>query len=369
MGHGWQTRVVAAGLAVLLSGGIACSDGPQTIAPLDPPETTLGTVVSSPTAAIIAVGDTLRLAVTGATLTGVPVTEFDSIRYALYTASDSARVHLDRLTGTIVGVAASSGPTHVKVDVFAFKNGAVGGAETLVQVTATRIAGPLTMSVQPPLNGNILTWGVAKAVYPSIRNPVTGDSVRQPVIRYSVGSADTLRVSVYQPYLRLPITINPSQLQIGARVYPAAAVNAILPNVGEGSAWVYGNVTAYGQALRDSARYTFVYPSSATITTAKTNLAVTAYGYQDETLTLSPGGIVTFTNGVSDSMRVAYSFDHPEVATAVGGGASGNIAALGAGETAQRQFLQTGTYQWTAVASNAGAPWDGQSIHGTIVIK
>jgi hypothetical protein len=368
----WRRKVVTTGCVVGAIGTIACHGDPVEIHPARAPETILGAALSSPLAAIIAVGDTIQLQVSATALSGaeIPVSELDSVRYALFSASDSTRATVDRLRGTVVGVSPSSGPTHVRINAFVFKDGIVSGAQSLVQVTATRIAGPLTMSVQPPSPAaSVLTWGLAQNAYPTIWNPVTGLSVTNPVIRYEVRPADSLRLGVYTPTIIIPADINPANFRLTPVASPRIAVNQILPYVGEGSAMVYGSVTAYGQALRDSTVYTFTYPSSLTITTATTNLAVTAYGFQDQVMTLASGAVVTFTNGASGSMRVTYTFDHPDAATAVGGGSSGNISPLAVGASAQRAFLQPGTYKWTAMASNAGVPWDGQSVSGTLLVK
>jgi hypothetical protein len=350
----------------------ACSSDKLTAEVHAPAATTLGAAGVEPAAAIIAVGDTIQLTVQGATLTGVPVpaNELDSVRYALVTAGDSVRARVDRVTGAVVGVAPSAGPNHVRVNVFLFKGRVAAGAQALVQVTQGQIDGPLALSIQPASPAAAqLTTGVARTTTPAIWDAATHDSVDQPLVRYMVKSADTLRVGIYLPNVIIPDDINPDRLTLLPRQSPTVRPDQILPYVGEGSAWVYAEVTAYGQPLRDSTLYTFVHPSSMTITTTKTNLAVTAVGYQDQVLTLAPGAIVTFKNGVGDAMRVAYTFDQPDEATAVGSGTAGNIAPLSAGQTARRQFLHAGTYRWTATASNAGAPWDGQTVTGVIRIE
>jgi hypothetical protein len=69
-------------------------------------------------------------------------------------------------------------------------------------------------------------------------------------------------------------------------------------------------------------------------------------------------------------LTIAYTFDDPTAAGAVElGDPSGNIPALSGGQSSMRRFSVPGTYRWVATAAGGPAPWPGQQLTGTIVVK
>src|SRR5688572_19294025 len=70
-------RVWIACAVVAIIGLAGCGYEKLTVTPLRSPESVMGDVFVSPYASIIAVGGTQQLSVTGETLTGAPMTDFD----------------------------------------------------------------------------------------------------------------------------------------------------------------------------------------------------------------------------------------------------------------------------------------------------
>jgi hypothetical protein len=319
---------------------------------------------------------------TATTLTGGPATEFDSVKYVLDAISDSVRVNVTP-AGLVTGLAPTSIP--VQIDLLAFANGTVRADKVLVNVTPTATSG-LTLSLQPTASDSTkLASGSAKSIIPLLRNPTTGDTVAVPLLQYDVNPSDATRVAAYTSFIRMSTAFNGLLVERRLITPTALTQNQIMPLVGEGTAWIYGEVNAYGSLLRDSVLYTFTYPYTATVATHKSNLAllmtVNAGSALSSpaavTLTLAPGAIVTFSNSVpsTDSLTITYTFDTPAAATAppgspsTAGGASGNVTPLAGGQSSRRQFLTPGTYHWTTDAAGGPAPWPGQTFTGTIIVQ
>lgn len=349
---------------------LACNMETVTQPVLEPPETMLGQMEISPAVSIIAVGGTLQLGVTGRSLTGTPIDSFDSVTFALQTPADTLRVRLTS-SGQVTGLAPSSGPMHVQVNVYAYKGNAARAARALVQITPAIVPGTV-LSIQPVSPDSAkLAQGITKTIIPVLRNPTTGAQVASPVVWYTVRPEDETRVGRHQPRLAIPggapNQINPS---------PNPAPSQIRASAGDGTVWIYARINVYGTTLTDSVLYTLTYPYALTIATEKANLKVTSPTAANQTYNLAPGATITFRNGVaaSDPLRITYSFDNPSAATAssplpAAGGTTGNLTPLSGGQSSTRKFLTPGTYRWTATASGGPEPWPGQTVTGTIVIK
>lgn len=362
-------RYVISLCAVVISA--ACAPDSVNAPLVTAPSATLGSIKVSPGAAVLAVGQTQQLTVKALSLTGTPITTLDSVRYLYKTLSDTSRV---QISANGVATALSVTTQDVFVTVLAYQGAAIRADHLLLKVTASAVPG-LQLVLQP--NTTTLAQGTVGTITPTLLNPTTSATVTSPVIRYSVGAQDQQRMGVYAPVLFITtatgfVTIRPSPY-----VFPASTLtqNQVLALTGEGTAWVYADLTAYGTAMHDSVLYTFTYPKSATISTVKSNLAVTST-YASQSLVVAPGATVTFNNGsaATDPLTIAYTFDNPSAATAATppssvGGSTGNISALIGGQSSARTFATAGTYHWTATASGGPAPWAGQVITGTIVVK
>jgi len=369
--------------ALLSTGGLAgCSaDVTYTQKLLAPPATTLGSLAISPLNAIVAVGGTQQFSVSMQSLTGAPITNADSVVYMLSNPADTVRLRIDRTTGVVTGVAPSTPPRHVRVNVFAYQGIVIVGDQAFVQVTTNAIANP-TASIQPNWAAGDsvrLAMGVSKTVVPRIRN-AAGDSVSSPAARFNVAAADMQRVAVFQPYVGL-FDRSPYVYVTGLQ-YPSGGINRFLPKVDSGTAWIYYRAVAYGVPIADSVRYSFTPPFSAQITVTKTNLELTSAGEggsANVALTLAAGAEVTFFNSLSgdDPLTITVEFSDPNGATTSvpapspgqAGGASGNITTLVGGQSAQRRFNTPGRYVWTMKGTGGPAPWNGQTVSGTLVIK
>jgi hypothetical protein len=334
--------------------------------------TSLAFVNGSPTASIVAIGGTQQLSATGTTFTGAAIT-MDSVIYQLNTLSDSVRLRLAN-TGLVTALA-STNRSPVRINVLGFKDGVVRGDQIVVQVTLAAPAG-LVFSIKPIAPDSAkLASGTTKTINPVLMNPNTGESVSTPAVMYKIKGSDSARVDTFRGVVTYRIT-NTDIMTVRTPQSPSAQQpNQITALRGEGTAWIYAAINAYGTAFADSVQYTFSYPYTQTIGTGKANLAIQSM-YADQTVTLAPGATVTFQNTVptTDPLTIAYTFDNPGGATAASpasttGGASGNVTALAGGQSSRRQFLTPGTYKWTTTAAGGPAPWPGQTQSGTIVIK
>jgi len=368
------SSVRRAALAMAIAGAAGCVGDPAALSSPNAPDTIMSAVQISPAVAVVSVGGTQQFTIAGTTLAGTPFTAFDSVVYSLNTLSDTARATITpdgMLRGTGVSTAA------VLVNVLAYQRGAIRFDQALVQVTAAVV--PVTaLSIQPVAPDSAkLSSGIAKSIVPRLWNPVTNESVANPVMQYRVSPADAQKVALYFPTKSITTpyggyTVQTSRFIGSKSISPTA--NQIVPLVSEGSVWIYGAVTAYGTPLKDSVLYTFTYPYTATVTANKTNLELTSLS-ENQIVTLMHGATVTFTNGVAgtDPLTIAFTFSDSTAATAASpaattGGASGNVTALRGGQSSTRVFATPGTYTWTAAAAGQ-APWEGQVVHGTLVIK
>jgi hypothetical protein len=343
----------------------ACT-GDLAVSPNVAPEDAVGTIAVSPGVSIIAVGQTQQLTVTALSLTNAPIT-LDSVVYRLNSAADTARVKLSA-SGVVTAIAPST--SAILVNVFGYKHGGVKADQAMLQTTATPVSG-LTLSIQPPPGDSTrLAAGSTKTIAARVRNPVTGDSVLKPIVRFTVGTGDSTRVAVYIANLSSP-SGTPSVIHPSSFSASAAQIRSL---ASEGTVWVHASITAFGTVLQDSVLYTLTYPFTQTISVGTQGNGVVST-FKDETLTLAPGATITFTNNTSNltGFGIAISFDTPSAATAattpsVPGGSSGNVTTLTSGQSSARRFLTAGTYHWTMLASGP-APYGGQTFSGTIVIK
>lgn len=353
-------RAICTTIVIVVTGS-GCV-GEKTTAPvLKDPNTTIGSVAVSPHNAIVAVGGKVKLSVTSQSITGAPVTTFDSVRYILRSVADTLRVQLSP-DGEFTGLA-PSGSAPVVVRAFAYRDGVGKGDESIIQVTQTALSG-LTLSIQPiPPDSTRLERNASKVITPVIRNPVTAESVTGPTLRLTTKAADRLVIAGYETLLSLPGTDGPPISF--PNPFLGSSTNRIKAIAGEGSGWVHAEVDAYGAVLRDSVKYTATWPFTATVSIDALNMGIVAGGFRrdGENLKLAPSATVTFQNGLPASggaSIVTFTFDNPNVAT---------VSALAVGESSDRQFLVPGIYTWTATVGGSAPPFSGQTTSSTITIK
>lgn len=364
------------GLGIVMT--VGCVGRSMTTLPAMPlSKTAPAWLIVSPPVSIIAVGGTQLLSLTSNSYGGTPVTTFDSVMYIYSSISDSTIIGLAS-TGVMTGRSAS--PATVRVNVFAFQGNGVVGDQVLAQVTPTVMPG-LALSIQPVAPDSAkLAASTVKTILPVLRNATTGLSLANPPMRYLVRGADSAKVEVYEQSISISgnggqdifvVRAGNNSSSNGAFLQP----NQIEALKGEGSVWIYALASVYGTILQDSVLYTLTYPYTVTIPTVKANLAVVSI-YANQTVTLARGATVTFQNGVAatDPLTMAYTFDNPAAATAASpasttGGAAGNVTLLTGGQTSRRQFLTPGTYRWTTTTAGGPAPWPGQNVTGSVLIK
>jgi hypothetical protein len=341
---------------------------------LKPAGEVLGSITASPLNAIIAVGGTIKIDVSGRTLNGAAVTTFDSVRYALVSIVDTLRVTL-AADGTVTGKA-SSGATPVAVNVFAYKNGVGKADRAIVQVTAASIAG-LTLSIQPAATDSAkLARGSTKVITPVIRNAAL-QAVATPALRLTARNQAGAVFAGYVPTILLP---GDDGIIVSVGVPPVfTSYNTIAAVQGEGTSYIYAEVNAYGTLLQDSVLYTASYPYTGTIqvyTADRHGLQVRLNETSTPTATFAPGATITFRNGMltTSALPMVFTFDTPASALAATppsttGGASGDVTSINPNQQTNRRFNTAGTVRYTATIGGNLPPYSGQTVTGTIIIK
>ena len=345
---------------------LGCSTDKVSAPRLAAPAVALGNLRVSPLNAIMAVGDTLTVTAAGTTLTGEPMTSFDSVLYVLQRVTDTLRVRVSK-TGVVTALG-SSGNSPVLLNVIAFKNGTARGDQAVIQITAAAIPNA-TLSIQPTGSDSArLAKQSSKTIRPVVADLTTGDRVSNPQFRYTYHDADSLKVGCYVPQFPTVGTIPSAQLQLtncGTRV----GLNAIRA-LQTGTVWVIATATVYGRPLRDSVLYTFTNPFSFSIAVSANNLSVRGGAATYGTIYIAPGGTITFQNFLPAQLvtSVDYTFDNPAAATSAGGD-SGNVLGLHQYDESPRKFLTPGTYTYTSTLNGAVAPFAGVTLSGQIVVQ
>jgi hypothetical protein len=348
---------------------IGCS-GDNAVAPTAQPSgTILGTVTVSPANAIMAVGATLQLTVTGQSLSGSPIANFDSVQYLLQNTTDTLRVRL-LPSGLLTALAPSGQGSPVLVNVVPFKDGLAKGDRAVIQITATAVSGA-TLSIQPvPPDSAKLAQGSNKTIVPVIKNPATGASVANPTIRYRVNPTDIDKLGFYGPVFSTPTLTSAQIYQFNCNTCTALNATAAVANAGK--PWLYADVNVYGAMLHDSVQLTLTNPTTATVYVQDQALGIVTVPL----VRLVPGGTITFQNAINSGYGgfVTFTFDNPAAALAATppstvGGSSGNVTNLSAGQTSKRRFVTPGTYTWTATVSGSVPPFTGVTVTQQIIVQ
>jgi len=353
----------------------ACVGEKGVVPSLASPATMVGTVHLTPVNAVMAVGDTMTLAVTGKTIAGTPVTAFDSVQYNYQSITDSIRIRISP-TGLITALSISAPNNPVLVNVFGFKNGGVAVDQAAIQVVATAFPNA-TLSIQPipPDQATVELQG-GKWIPPVIQNNA-GESVAGPMIRYEYGPGDSTVLQCFEPYIQGTAALSQAQLQLtacGTGYWNGSYFNQI-STIRTGTAWVHAFVRVFGVALHDSVLYTVTNPSTGYVQIATRNEFVDIGGAYKAAIV--PGGTITFMNNIASTIgaSVSWTFDDPSAATAATplptyGDTTGNIPPLtSAQRSTTRRFLRAGTYGWTATVVGGLAPFAGQTVKGTITVQ
>jgi len=365
--------VVRATLYATIAATLTACGGDNSITPtVRSAATTLGNVHLSPLNAIMAVGDTMTLTVTGQTLSGAPITSFDSVVYGLQNAVDSLRVQVSR-SGVVTALAQSSSNNPVIVQAIAFKDGLARGDVATVQVTTSSFSGA-TLSVQPvPPDIAQLAVGMDKSIVPVIKNPVTNDQVQGVAVRYEYHASDSAKMQCYVPRFHVTAPLTETQLQSTPCGSSGVNLNGIRGNT-TGLAWIVANVRVYGVTLRDSVQYLITNPPYQVATISQNVLGIQSA--ELNTYIIAPGGSMFFFNAFHSEFgaSVSWTFEDSTAATVSDfptddGGTSGNIPPIGGFRYATRRFLNPGTYKWTATVSGGIPPFTGATTTGQIIVQ
>jgi len=373
MFRGRRIATVVATVVALSATMVAGCTGDNSVAPsLRSPATTLGEVYVSPLNAVMAVGDTMSLTVTARTLSGAPLTTFDSVQYQLQNSTDSLRVRLSP-SGLITALSPSGANSPVLVQVIAFQDGLARANVAVVQVTATKFTGA-TLSIQPIAPDSArLAIGNDKTVNPVISNPLTGETVDGAAIRYEYGKGDSTTMLCYVPSFVVSPPLSSQQLTSSSCGANSVGLNQIHGNIAD-TAWVIANVQVYGVPLRDSVRYiiTNTFVQYAQVEVNRLGLS----GAGGNSFVIAPGGMMYFYNSLPTQLgaTVDFVFDDPSAATVSNppsdlGGTTGTITPLDPGMSATRQFLTAGTYRWVATVHGGIPPFAGATTTGYVIVK
>jgi len=363
-------RHVAAAITVVTAGGCI---GEQGVAPsARAPDATLGTIQASPLNVVMAVGQTTQITVTGKTISGDPITSFDSVVYLTQSTTDSVRVQVS--ASGLVTARGSSGSNPVLLNVYAFKGELVRADQVIIQVTDVAVSGA-GLSIQPQAGDSTkLAIGNSKSIIPMIGNSA-GDSVPYPTFRLTFHTADLIKVGCYTPNFPGIGAFNSQQLSI-TPCGSATGFNELRAQTNSGTVWVIADAMVYGVHLRDSVQYTLTNPYSSYIFVYANNLSVGGTGGLVGTIQISPSGVIQFDNSFDMTLgtSVDFVFDNPGAATAADppstlGGSSGNIIGLNGGESSYRRFMTAGTYNYTATVHGSIPPFTGATVKGQIVVQ
>lgn len=364
------------GTSIVLSGCV----GEKGVAPsLRQTTTTLGTVLVSPTNAVMAIGDTMTLDLTGRSVAGNAIAGFDSVEYILQNVTDSLRVRISPV-GLVTALSTSGTNNPVLVEVIGFKDGVASADQAVIQVVTTSFSGA-TLSIHPiPPDSAKLEYNDYKTIVPVIQNS-SGQSVANPTLRFDLGPGDSSKLGCYVPTFVATATLTPAQLSHsacqrigGGPLYGQVSLNQIYATATLGTAWIHANVRVFGSTLHDSVQYTMTNDYTGAVIVAPVYLLGSVP--TRNAVVIAPGGTVTFYNQFPAviNAQVSWTLNDSTAATvampaSTFGGTSGNITAITSSQTATRRFLNPGVYTWTSVVSGGIPPYTGQIGSGQIIVQ
>lgn len=361
---------VVTGMAMAVTG---CLGDRGTAPSPDPARMTIGTVAASPINAVMAVGGTLQLGVTGRSLSGTPIaqSDFDSVMYYMPNLGDTLRV---RLTpgGQVTALASTGYQNPVLIYVIPFKNGSAKEDMVTIQITDNAIAGVSRLSIHPvPPDSAKLAQASYKFFTPVIENSVTHEQVDNPTLRLTIKPEDQPNALTWISGAAPP-TLDYNQLIQYNDDLCCGTWNFLLAKANTGSAWIYASANVYGTVLQDSVLFTFSPRYEIEISIANVYGTFAIRGNGNTAGYVAPGGTVDISNGLTARLNlpITITFDNPAAALPVSPGAdSGNVVDLPPSATTYRKFVTPGTYHWTATVGGSLPPFTGQSTYGTIVVQ
>ena len=297
-----RVRLLAAALAGAAS-LVGCADRTAT-GISKAPSGLLSSIHLGPHAVTLAVGDTLTLNVTALDLGGDTIAAPAGVRFG----SQSATNATISSTGLVTAVKAADGPIKVAA---ALQIGTTTAVDTVtVFITPTRETPQRLVLVPDSFDGTDI--GIAYGTY-----------------------VDGFIVTATNDTLYVPITFTTSK-----PISSSVSTYQYFSSTGFGRVVVYGMANVYGTTYTDSLVYNVGYPIYES-----QSWSTDHWDYPSNlSLTLRPGGQVTWYS-FGSTPSVDITFDDPTAASAVDGGASGNIPSF-SGRSETRQFNTPGTYKW-----------------------
>jgi len=370
------SRTAPYGVSLLLTSMLlaGCLGDKGVVTATRPAATTMGSAVATPMSAIMAVGDTLSVRLSVKTITGVPVTTFDSVLYVYSFQSDSQYVRISP-TGVFTALSPTIPSQPAKIWMLAFKDGAVVADVALIQVTQTVLPGAIVSITPDSANWPALR---EKNVNPMVWDPITDSVIAGTTIRLEFAPKDSAGVVCFSDYLGNNLPPNISAPQTGKNVCTTqGGWDYNVPNKFYGikpeTVTVYANAMVYGKMLGDSARFAITNPMTNYIQISPFSLSG-ASGYYVLNAAVKAGGTVSFYNMYDPSYGTAVNivFDHPEGVTPwpdTAGAPTGNIMKLMGNQGTIRQFNTAGTYKYTYTITDGVAPFKGVTGQGVVTVQ
>lgn len=320
-------------LAATILTAIGCADPSAPPNSYPPMEEVLASIAVSTEAVILAVGDSLQITASAKNIFGESLPLGSGMPVA-WQSQASKTVSVDS-NGVLHALKATSEDEYITITAKWTYGGVTSTAEVLANVTATQqpIAGIRVVSSDSARSG----W-----VEP-LSGSLSGVSV-------TTVDADGRQIGIP----RIPLTLHDSM--------PTGTISTIflgrigaLVGLGQyavmsravGEFWLYAQSTVYGVVMRDSLRFTGLYPALAEIPIiqdSSSNALISKFSGQE--VFVQPCGLVHFKNVSNMPIDIVFD-DSTAAAKCVPVDQAGNILNLNTNQTATRKFPAVGTVRWT----------------------
>lgn len=346
-------NIIKALLAATFSvASLACVDVSAPPQKVLPKEDILKRIHVSPTAVVMAVGDSLQASASAENLLG-DILSIPVDNPITWSTGERDLATVDS-TGKIKAVA-STGEQFVSIYARWSHNGYTDSTEVMVNITPTRAE--LTSIRISPKDSTRTAWDPDLDIF-SLSS--------LSVMAYQDGNTQWGRV-------RVPVTFDPSYsfndvwLAYFGTVLAALGVEpyVIMSNI-IGDYWLYAKANVYGVDMEDSIKMTGLYPAAVSIKVSVDSFSSSVITTHTGTIAkVQPCAKVKFINDTQKPVAVEFS-DPLKADGCVAGDPAGNIASISPGQTVFRKFSSTGLIQWSLRNPDTGAPMP--NVNGTISV-
>ncbi len=330
---------------------LGCVDASAPPVPITPTEEVVSRLFVTPDALVMAVGDSLRPAVSARNLLDEPLSMADGAA-VVWTSSDNGIVSVDA-NGWIHAHQATPGTSASLTASWMYKNVTV--TRTInINITDGRI-NITSLHLVPEDSTRTSTSEIYEDAYMTFADVIgvteDGDSIGlsiQPTTTDSVGGPIPQPLA-FQFYWGGPIG------------------QYLLRSHYIGPYWIHVKATVYGVPLQDSVRYTGLYAHMTAIQISQdANTGVISSPAINQTAMVQPCASVRFSNPAGTPFGI--EFDDPgKTGVCKPGDVTGNIASIGLFEEVARVFPAEGTVKWTMRNLVTGQLMP--AITGTVIVR